>query len=302
MTRRTLFSLATAAPLTASRQAHVRVILHADDYGVSHSTNAAISEMLAAGTISSASLMIPCPWAAEAAEFARTNPTADIGIHLTLTSEWKGMRWAPVAPVDKVKGLLDPHGYMWPDVRSVAMRATPGEIAFEMRAQIEKAKKMGIRFTHLDTHMGTVYARPDFFEAYWRLGAEYGVPVMLMKPGAVSEGQGTPDIRRHLLAQEERFQKEGRFRLDSLVPDPVRGSKSIEERRERYLKALAALPAGVHQLIIHPAKLDSELRAMTGSAVARDQDYRIFHDPAMKSWWTEKGIQLVGWQDVAPKG
>lgn len=302
MTRRTLFSLAAAAPLSASQQARVQVILHADDYGVSHSTNQAISEMLAAGTISSASLMIPCAWAAEAAEFARTNPQMDIGIHLTLTSEWKGMRWAPVAPVDKVKGLLDPHGYMWPDVRSVAMNATPEEIAIEMRAQIEKAKKLGIRFTHLDTHMGTVYARPDFFEAYWRLGAEYGVPVMLMKPGAVSEGQGTPEIRRYLLAQEERFQKEGRFRLDSLIPDPVRGSKSIELRRDRYQKALAALPAGVHQLIIHPAKLDHELRAMTGSAVARDQDYQIFHDPAMKAWWAEKGIQLVGWQDVAPKG
>lgn len=302
MTRRTLFSLASAAPLAAAAQPRIQVILHADDYGVSHSTNEAISEMLAAGTISSASVMMPCPWAAEAAEFARANPTKDIGIHLTLTSEWKGMRWAPVAPADQVKGLLDPHGYMWPDVRSVAMRATPEEITIEMRAQIEKARKMGIRFTHLDTHMGTVYARPDFFEAYWRLGAEYGVPVMLMKPGALSEGQGTPDIRRHIQSQEERFQKEGRFRLDSLMPDPVRGTKTIEERRARYLAALTALPPGIHQLILHPAKLDNELKAMTGSAVARDMDYRIFHDPAMKSWWAEKGIQLTGWQDVAPKG
>lgn len=302
MTRRTLFSIGSLAPLAAARQARVQVILHADDYGVSNSTNEAISGMLAGDTISSASLMMPCPWAAQAAEFARANPGKDIGVHLTLTSEWKGMRWAPVAPVDKVPGLLDPHGYMWPDVRSVAMRATPEEVTIEMRAQIEKARKMGVRFTHLDTHMGTLYARPDFFEAYWRLGAEYGVPAMLMKPGALAEGQGTPDIRRHLQAQEERFQKEGRFRLDSLLPDPARGSKTIEERRERYLAAIAALPPGVHQVILHPAKLDGELRAMTNSAVIRDQDYRIFHDPKMKEWWAGKGIQMVGWQDVAPKG
>jgi predicted glycoside hydrolase/deacetylase ChbG (UPF0249 family) len=302
MTRRTLFSLAAMTSAASARQARVRVILHADDFGVSNSTNAAIAEMLSADTISSASLMIPCPWAAQAAEYARAHPAKDIGIHLTLTSEWKGMRWAPVAPVDKVKGLLDPHGYMWPDVRSVAMNATPEEIMTEMRAQVEKAKKLGVRFTHLDTHMGTVYARPDFFEAYWRLGAEYKVPVMLMKPSALAESQGTPAIRQHIQSQEERFQKEGRFRLDSLIPDPVRGAKTIEERRQRYLAALAALPPGVHQLIIHPAKLDGELRAMTGSAVARDQDYRIFHDPGMKSWWAEKGIQLVGWQDAAPNG
>lgn len=302
MTRRTLMSLASFAPLAAAQKGKVKVILHADDYGVSHSTNEAISEMLAADTISSASIMMPCPWAAEAAAFARANPKKDIGVHLTLTSEWKGMRWAPVAPADKVKGMLDPHGYMWPDVRSAAMNATPEEITIEMRAQIEKAKKMGVRFTHLDTHMGTVYARPDFFEAYWRLGAEYGVPVMLMKPGAMTAGQGTPEIQKHILGQEERFRKEGRFRLDSLMPDPVRGTKTIEERRERYLAALTKLEPGVHQLILHPAKMDTELTAMTGSAVARDQDYRIFHAPEMKGWWAEKGIELVGWQDVAPKG
>jgi predicted glycoside hydrolase/deacetylase ChbG (UPF0249 family) len=299
MTRRTLFSLAASAPLAAASQGRVQLIVHADDYGVSNSTNAAISEMLAAGTISSASLMMPCPWAAEAAAFARENQGQDIGLHLTLTSEWKGLRWAPVAPADKVKGLLDPHGYMWPDVRSVATRATPEEVALELRAQIEKAKAMGIRFTHLDTHMGTLYARPDYFEVYWRLAAECRVPAMLMKPGSLSEGQGSPEIRRYLQSQEERFKKEDRFRLDSLLPDPARGTKTLEDRRERYLAALAALPPGVHQLILHPAKLNDELRAMTGSAVARDQDYRIFHDPKMKDWFARKSIQLVGWQDVA---
>lgn len=303
MTRRTLLSISSLAPFAAATQkAPVQLILHADDYGVSHSSNEAISEMLGAGTISSASIMFPCAWAAEAAAFARANPKLDVGVHLTLTSEWKGMRWAPVAPADKVKGLLDPHGYMYPDVRSVAMNATPEEITIEMRAQIEKAKKMGVRFTHLDTHMGTVYARPDFFEAYWRLGAEYNVPVMLMRPSAIAEGQGTPQMVKYLMSREEGFQKEGRFRLDSLITGPARAGSTLEERRDSYFEAILKLRPGIHQLILHPAKLDNELRAMTGSAVARDRDYRIFHDPKMKAWWAEKGIQLTGWQDVAPKG
>lgn len=306
MTRRQLLSLVPlgsfAPALTAQSGSGVKLIVHADDMGVSHSTNAAIIEMFESGGISSASLMIPTPWAAEAAAWSRQNPKADLGLHLTLTSEWRGNRWAPVAPVDKVPGLLDPYGYMWPDVRSVATRATPAEIEIELRAQIEKAKKLGVRFTHLDTHMGTVYARPDYFEVYWKLGADYGVPVMLMKPSSLSGEQGTEEIRRYITSREDRFAKESRFRLDSLMPDPVRGTKTLEERRAAYQKAIEALPPGVHQLIIHPAKLGEELKAMAGSAVARDMDYRIFVDPAMKAWFASKQVTLVGYQDVAPKG
>lgn len=307
MTRRLFLNAGlAAAPSLASLASQPvtgrKLILHADDGGVSHSTNMAIIAMFESGSISSASVMMPTAWAAEFANWARNNTKMDIGLHLTLTSEWKGLRWPTVAPVDKAPGLLDPHGYMWADVRSAATHATPKEIDIEMRAQIEKARKLGIRFTHLDTHMGTVYARPDFFEVYWKLGADYGVPVMLMKPNSMSGDQGTEEIRRYILSQEPRFQKEGRFRLDSLMPDPVRGTKTIDERRKGYLDALERLPAGVHQLIVHPAKLDEELRAMTGSAVARDMDYRIFSEPSMKQWFAEKKIELVGYQDVAGKG
>ena len=93
-----------------------------------------------------------------------------LGVHVTLTSEWKTLRWGPLAPRDKVPGLLDPDGYLWAGVRDVATRATPREVEIEVRAQIELAKKLGIRFTHLDTHMGTLYARPDYFEVFAKLG------------------------------------------------------------------------------------------------------------------------------------
>ena len=298
MTRRFLLSLAPAA--LAQSPSGVKLILHADDGGVSHSTNSAIIALFESGSISSASVMMPTPWVPEFAAWARANTKYDIGLHLTLTSEWKGLRWAPVAPADKVPGLLDPHGYMWPDVRNVATRATPREIETELRAQIEKANKLGIRFTHLDTHMGTLYARPDYFDVYWKLGLEYRVPVMLMKPNSLSGEQGTPDIRKYIESQEARLQKEAIFRLDSLMPDPVRGTAAIEERKSRYLAAIQALPPGLHQLIIHPAALDNELKAMTGSAVARDMDFRIFSDPSMKRWFADHNIALTGYQDVKP--
>lgn len=298
MTRRSFLSApAMAATVHAQTAAKVRLILHADDMGVSCSSNAAGLQMLEKGHVSSASVMMPCAWVAGVAQFCQTNPSADVGLHTTLTSEWKQMRWAPVADASKVPGLLDPQGYMWPDVRSVAMKATAAEVETELRAQIARAQRMGIKFTHLDTHMGTVYARPDFFNVYYNLGREFGVPVMLMKPTPEAENMGSKEIVAFLKTQQERFAKDKVFVLDTLIPDPVKGALTLADRRERYISALEALPPGVHQLIVHPAKLDDELRAMTGSAVARDLDFQVFSDPRVHARLAAKGIALARYRD-----
>ena len=174
MTRRALLASMTVSALaqnsgttTAERlgRAGAKLLMvHADDAGMCHSVNLATTDALLSSSVQSASIMVPCPWLLEIAEFAKQHTDLDLGLHLTLTSEWKHYRWRPVAPPDKVKGLLDPEGYLWRDVRSVATHATPAEVETELRAQIERAKQFGIRFTHVDTHMGTLYARPESFE------------------------------------------------------------------------------------------------------------------------------------------
>ncbi len=286
--------------MTAALQAaDIKLIIHADDFGMSHSVNRATSEMLDNGWVSSASIMMPCPWVPEAAEYARKNPAKDLGLHLTLTSEWKTLRWGPVAPRDKVPGLLDPDGYLWPSVQQVAMNASAKEVEIELRAQIELARRMGIRFTHLDTHMGTLYARPDFFQVFEKLGKEYNVPILRLKISKEAEARAPPAMRQYLLDNESRFVSEGLFRLDSLMPDPTRGAKNQEERRVAYHAALRALKPGIHQLILHPGRLEPELQAATSRAADREGDYQIFKDPATIKLLSELGIKLVGWQDVA---
>src|SRR5215831_7105190 len=162
----------TAARL--SRPDAKLLMVHADDAGMCHSVNLATTEALLASGVQSASIMVPCPWFSEFAEFAREHTDLDLGLHLTLTSEWRHYRWRPVAAPDKVKGLLDSEGYLWRDVRSVASHAAPAEIETELRAQIDRARQFGVKFTHVDTHMGTLYARPDYFEVYTKIAREAG--------------------------------------------------------------------------------------------------------------------------------
>lgn len=277
----------------------IRLILHADDVGMSHSTNRAAIEMLESGAVSSASIMMPCPWVTGIAEYARQHPEKDLGLHLTLTSEWRTYRWGPVASRDRVPGLVDPDGYLWRRVEDVAKRATAQEVETELRAQVDRARQMGIRFTHFDTHMGTLYARPDYFQVFEKLGAEYKVPILRMKPAPNLESEAPRAMIDWMAANEERFVKEGHFRLDSLLTNAARGLADEAARRQAYHEALRALKPGVTMMILHPAVLDEELRAVTGSHQQRNGDYRIFLEPETRELMRTLGIQLVGWKDVA---
>jgi predicted glycoside hydrolase/deacetylase ChbG (UPF0249 family) len=127
------------------------IIVHADDLGETHSVNAAAIKALQGGTINSASLMVPCPWFPEIADYAKSHPDADFGLHLTLTSERVYYRWGPVAPADKVPSLVDQNGYFhhdWEENEHINAK----EVEVELRAQIERALAMGVRPPHLDSH------------------------------------------------------------------------------------------------------------------------------------------------------
>jgi predicted glycoside hydrolase/deacetylase ChbG (UPF0249 family) len=248
-----------------------------------------------AGIVSSASVMMPCPWVQEFCEWGKANPQYDLGIHLTLTSEWRHFRWRPVASIDSVKGLIDGEGYMWRDVRSAATRATPAEIETELRAQIERAKLYGLAFTHLDSHMGTVFARPDFFEVYTKLAREYGVPCMLPGPTPVNEAEikGYPITMEMLRAK----QQQGHPTLDRLVLG-VPG-RNYAERRESYRRFIASLTPGVTKLIIHLAKDDAEIRAISNSWEYRWADYQFWTSNEARDLLAQHGVELFTYRQLA---
>ena len=268
------------------------LVIHADDFGMAHTVNRAISQALENGWVTSASIMVPCPWFPEVAAWARAHPNADLGIHLVLDSEWQDFRWAPIAGRDQVPSLLDPDGYFFNDPDLLTHAKVP-EVETELRSQIDKAKAAGIHLTHLDSHMIALLSRPDFFQAYAHLGQEYGLPIQLVKPGSGREPpKGVPTSIQFAPGQPT---LDGIIEMEPGTPE--------RDWLEWYKKQLAPLKPGVYQMIVHLAYDDEEMRGATHDhpdwgAAWRQSDFDLVRSPAFRQFLKDQGFILVGWKDL----
>jgi len=274
------------------------LIIHADDIGMCHSVNYATASAFKQGMVTCGSIMVPCPWFPEFAAYYRENPGLDVGIHLTTTSEWKYYRWGPVAPKDKVPSLLDSEGFLWRSTEEFRQHAKAEEVEIELKAQIERALQFGIKPTHLDTHMGTVFAKPEFLEIYLRLAKEYNITPMLIKltPDVINR---LKDMRSDLADKIAEMNLSDMPYLDELVS--AGAGQTYEEKKASYHNALRNLKPGVNQIIVHLGMDDEELKHVTNSYLARYYDYKVFTDPETKKLIDELGIKLIGWKDIKAK-
>ncbi len=265
------------------------LLVHADDLGVSHSVNVASIKGLESGLVNSASIMVPCPWFSEIADYAKTHPDADLGLHLTLTSEWKNYRWGPVLSTDRVKSLVAPDGYLYPLESTAAAKIDPKEAEAELRAQVERAIAFGIKPTHLDSHMGTLYQNRALFEVYMKVARDYRLPIRLSKDmlpladyiGAVSK----PD----------------EVVIDRTVD--ITPAVGPDGWAKFYSEAIKAAGPGVTLVTIHLAYDDEEMRAVTvdhpdWGAAWRQRDFDYFTGAEFRRMLEENNIKLVTYREL----
>lgn len=265
------------------------LIIHADDLAVAHAVDEASFRALNEHAVTAASVMVPCPWLTEVARYARRHPKADLGIHLTLNSEWDNYKWGPVAPSDQVQSLLDPEGYFWPLVPPVVKNGKPQEVEREIRAQVARAISMGIHPTHLDTHMGTLAARPDFYEALIKVAHEYHLPFMSVR----STDPNTAPLMKLLSPHD--------IALDSII---IANPKvPAAHWHQFYAQAIRNLKPGLTEMIVHLGYDNAELEAIMAGhpdygAAWRQRDFNEVTSARFKRLLKQNHVILIGWRDL----
>jgi predicted glycoside hydrolase/deacetylase ChbG (UPF0249 family) len=252
------------------------LIVTCDDLGLTHASNVATYEALRHGMATSASLMVPCPWARAAAGGYRGE---DVGVHLTLNAELDIYRWGPIT---HSPSLLDGDGGFPRTVEDAWDHADLEEVRRECRAQIERAIVWGFDVSHLDSHLGALQPRADFFDVYLELAVDFGLPLRL---GGSREERTAGFPFRHLAAEE------GVVFPDHVVECPPGAGWRIE-------RAVFELAPGVTELSLHPAIDTDELRAASGGDWAgRVEDYAaLCRDPALRDFVERAGAVLIGWR------
>jgi predicted glycoside hydrolase/deacetylase ChbG (UPF0249 family) len=266
------------------------LIVHADDVGVTHSVNAATIKGLESGLVNSASLMVPCPWFPEIADYAKSHTDADFGLHLTLTSERVYYRWGPVASKDKVPSLVDENGYFHHDWKPTT-RINPKEVDLELRAQMDRAYAMGIRPTHLDSHQYRLFDNgKDLFEVVVRIAHDYQLPVFVARDWFADR----PYLEKALGS------------ADIVIDHTVTIDPGVlpEKWTDFYKTALKNLQPGVTEFVIHLGFADDELKSATRErdtwgAAWRQRDFDFFTSPEFRQLLAAQNIKLVTWREIA---
>jgi predicted glycoside hydrolase/deacetylase ChbG (UPF0249 family) len=286
MTRMADQEKSTAERLGYAADARV-LILNADDFGMCHDQNEGVIRGLKEGLFTSSTILVTCPWFEEAAEFARNNPEADLGVHLTLTAEWDRYKWGPVLGPRAVPSLVDERGYLWQTVAQVWEHARLDQAEAELREQIEKAFAAGIDATHLDSHMGTLQLRADYHEIYARLANDYRLPIRLASRRRLgNEGMG---------AILDQLDAAGVVTPDHLV---FFGPSSVAETESYWTNLIRTLKPGVTEILCHPAIARDELRTYARDAMQREADFRYFTSDQTRQLIKDQGVEMVGFREL----
>jgi chitin disaccharide deacetylase len=286
------------------------LILHVDDVGMSWDSNQGAINAIEKGVATSLSIMMPCPWVPGFAHYLKEHPNVDAGLHLTLTSEWRDYRWGPLSGKNTTPGLVDEEGALWTSVEAVVKNATADEVEKEIIAQVERAKALGIQPTHLDSHMGTLFATPEFLQRYIKVGIAQKIPVMF--PG----GHNTLIFRQMqtVSEQQQMFRQAGQMVWDGGLPvlddlhnlsygfsytDNLTTDAALQKfATSKYIETLKLVKPGLTMVIMHCTSPTEVFPYITDSGKIRKGDMLAMIDPALKKFLKAEGFILTTWREV----
>lgn len=256
------------------------LIIHSDDLGMSLASNQGTIQGLEFGTISSCSMMMPTPWVVGFNAYLKEHPQVDVGLHLTMTSEFDYYRWVPLAGKNQVPGLTDKDGCLPDGAKEVYANATPDEVEKEIRAQLDRALSMGIKPTHTDSHMGILFRNGPIFERWLKVTLETKIPMLMMGSHPAAKqvwDAGLPVI-------------------DYLHTDSY--DWKTTDKSALYIDAFKNLKPGITEMIIHATKPNDVIGVITGGRDHLYGDYNAMIDPKVKQALADEKIILTNWREL----
>lgn len=278
------------------------LIITADDFGMCHSMNEAIMALWEACTITSAMIMVPGPWAKQAADYAAHNREANIGVHLTLTSSFPQYKWGPVKRDGSVQSLITAQGYFWGTSAEVEHQAAEDAVRTEVRNQIEAAIRMGIDPTHLDSHEGSLLGLAggrDFLELAFDLCEEYRLPFKLPR-NIVNQPFLSTQMRELFQKRIDTADRRGIPLIDDLIilPYEHEQGEGYPDVRRQLSQAIQEMKAGITELVVYPSRDTAEMRTLTPSSAKREMEYTLCMDKEFRQLLVDEEIRLISWKDV----
>jgi predicted glycoside hydrolase/deacetylase ChbG (UPF0249 family) len=264
------------------------LIINADDFGMCHSTNRAIGTLLQEGFITSASIMMTCPWVTEAVSFVRQHPQ----IHITHTSEWEHYKWGPLRK--DLSTLKDEYGYFPSNTATVIAEADPEELRKEAVAQIELAIKMGIDPTNIDNHMGSMDHVTDIL---LELCQAYKLPLRYPK-------HAHPKLNiPHNEQLVKHAEVKGIFLPDYVMflpfyPPDEGFELTYDFTKDAAIQCIQELKPGITELLFHPFMDTEELKGITKTWKVRRFEFDVFRDEEIVRLLKKEEIRLITWREI----
>lgn len=280
------------------------LIINADDYGVCHSVNVGIQQLLLEQTVSSATIMMPCGWAREAALWSARHPQVDVGVHFTFTSEWDMYRWGPVNRKGSTSSLVTHENYFPKDSKTFELQADPEQVKEELIAQIEMALAMGMKPSHADNHMGSLYGLAtgrNFLSIVLDVCASYGLPFRLPRNLRQNIGQvASPELEEQAKQLGMLADSKGVVILDYLIglPFHLEEGETFDSLKASMQQVLEGLQPGVSEIIIHPSLVTDELNAFHMQPQKRGMEFELFRDAEIKNTLQKENIRMIRWSEL----